>query len=297
MQESIESYLNARRVLVDEALHRVIGDTVEWPSHLHKALGYSLFGPGKRLRPILAIAGYEALASVPDLSTVMPAAMALELIHTYTLIHDDLPQMDDDDLRRGRPTNHRVYGEALAILAGDALQGMAFQVVTRRSLYPAGVDPAVILDVAQDIAEASGEEGVIGGQSMDLGYEQEVRTVDQLAFLFAKKTGGLIRASVVCGARLGGAAPWQLRALATFGDRLGLAFQLTDDLLDDVEVKTPDPNRAHRAVPSVIELIGERETREWLDRVIAEALQTIEAFDDRADPLRALARWLPSRKS
>lgn len=295
MRESIDAYLSQRRNQVDAALHRLVGDTIEWPSHLHKSIGYSLFSPGKRLRPILAIAGYEAIATVPDLSAVMPAAVAYELIHTYTLIHDDLPQMDDDDMRRGRPTNHRVYGEALAILAGDALQAMAFQILCNRSLYPRGVDPAAILDVAHELAEASGEEGVVGGQSMDLGYEQEVRAVEHLAFLFSKKTGGLIRASIVSGARLGGATPAQIRGLSTFGDRLGLAFQITDDLLDEGEAKEPDPTRPHRPVPSVVELLGKRETKEWLDHVIQEALSAIESLDDRAEPLRALAKWITSR--
>lgn len=297
MKDTIEKYLAHRRGLVEEALHRFVGDSVEWPEHLHKAIGYSLFSQGKRLRPVLAIAGYEAVAEVPDLAAVMPAAVAFELMHTYTLVHDDLPQLDDDDLRRGRPTNHRVYGEALAILAGDGLQTMAFQLMARRSLYPAGVDAGVILDAIYDLAEASGEEGVVGGQSMDLGYEQEVRGVEHIAFLFAKKTGGLIRASITAGARLGGATPAQLKALATFGDRLGLAFQLTDDVLDEAEVKEVDPDKAARSVPSVVELLGVRETREWIDRVVAEALAAIEGFDHRADPLREVARWLPSRSA
>lgn len=295
MKESVEKYLAHRRTLVEEALHRFVGDSVEWPAHLHKAISYSLFSPGKRLRPVLAIAGYEAVAEVPDLSAVLPAAVAFEMIHCYTLIHDDLPQLDDDDLRRGRPTNHRVHGEAVAILAGDALQAMAFQLMSRRSFYPAGMDAGLILDALYDLAEASGEEGVVGGQSMDLGYEQEVRAVEHIAFMFAKKTGGLIRAAITAGARLGGATPWQLKALATFGDKLGLAFQLTDDLLDEGEVKDPDPAKGARAVPSVVELLGVRETREWIDRVIAEGLSAIEGFDHRADPLREVARWLPSR--
>jgi geranylgeranyl diphosphate synthase type II len=294
MNEPLDQYMTHRRALVEDFLHRLIGTTVEWPSHLRRAITYSLYPGGKRLRPVLAIAGYEALATVPDLGTVMPVAVALELIHTYTLIHDDLPAMDDDDTRRGKPTSHRVHGEALAILAGDALQTMTFQVLTDRSLYPVGIDPSLLLDIAHEVAVAAGEEGVVGGQSMDLGYEGEVKAVDQLAFLYAKKTGGLIRASVLGGARAAGAAPWQLKALSTYGDRLGLAFQITDDLIDESESPDKHPPKP-RSIPSIVELLGVRATRDWCDRAVAEALQAIEAFDERAEPLREIARWLPSR--
>lgn len=294
MNEPAEQYMAHRRALVEEFLHRLIGLTVEWPSHLHRAVCYSLFPGGKRFRPILAIAGYEALAPVPDLSAVMPIAAALEFIHTASLIHDDLPAMDDDDARRGKPTSHRVHGEALAILAGDALQATAFQVVTNRSLYPVGMDPALILDFAHELAVISGEDGMVGGQSMDLGYEGEVKAVDQLAFLYGKKSGGLIRASVLGGARAAGAAPWQLKALSTYGDRLGLAFQITDDLLDESESPDKKPVKP-RAIPSIVELLGVRATREWGERAVNEAIQAIEALDERADPLRELARWLPTR--
>jgi len=294
MNEPLESYMAHRTILVNDMLTRLVGESVEWPTHLHRALCYSLFPGGKRLRPILAIAGYEALATVPDLTTVLPVASAAELLHTYTLIHDDLPQMDDDDLRRGKPTSHRVHGEALAILAGDGLQAMAFQVLTNRSLYSSGVSPEVLLDIAHDFAKASGIEGVVGGQSMDLGYEGEVKASEQLAFLFGKKTGDLIRVSIVAGAKLGGGAPWQLKALSTFGDRIGLAFQIVDDLVDESDA---EPRRVTVSrVPSIVEIMGVRGSQEYCARMIEDALRSIEALDDRADNLRRIARWIPDRK-
>lgn len=297
MIESLDQYMRQRKALVDDLLHRLIGSTIEWPSHLHRAIGYSLFPGGKRFRPLLSIAGYEALAPVPDLAAVLPAAASLELIHTYALIHDDLPQMDDDDMRRERPTSHRVHGEALAILAGNALQAMAFQVLSNRSLHPVGIDATVLLDVVQDVASAVGEEGIVGGQSMDLGYEGEVKAMEHLAFLYAKKTGGLIRASILSGARIAGGSPWQIKALSTFGDRVGQAYQITDDLIDESEAEPPSPHGSRpRSIPSIVELLGVRGSQDWADRAIAEALQAIEAFDERAEPLRELARWIGTRK-
>ncbi len=293
MRETWEEYVTRRRRLVDEALRRIVGESVEWPKHLHRAMTYSLFPGGKRLRPILAIAAYEAVAEVPDLSDVLPAAAAIELLHTYSLIHDDLPQMDDSDTRRGRPTNHRVHGEALAVLAGDGLQAAAFRALTDRSLYPPAVDPAALLDAAHDVAVAAGEEGMVGGQSMDLGYEGDIRSVEPLSFLFAKKTGGIIRAAVRVGARLGGATPETLADLSIYGDRIGLAFQVTDDMIDEGEV---DSTASPSPVPSMVELIGIKGCREWVDRAVQDALKALENLDERAERLREIARWIPTRK-
>lgn len=288
MRDPVEAYIAQRRPLIEAALKRWIADRVEWPSHLHRALHYSLYPGGRRIRPLLAVAAYEAVAPVSDLAGVMPLAVALELIHSSVTVFDDLPALDDDDSRRGKPTNHRVHGEALAILAGGALQAMAFQVLTQRAHYPAGVDPALLLELAAQLAQVCGMDGIAGGQSMDLGYEQEIKAVEHLAFLYSKKTGGLIRESILCGARLGGASGSQLNGLATFGDRLGTALQLKDELVKEA---AQTPSHPPRAVRSVIELLGDRETRIWLQRVVAEGLQAIEGLNGRAEGLRALARY------
>ncbi len=294
MKEPLERYLASRRASVDDVLQRLISSSVEWPEHLHRAIRYSLFPGGRRLHAILAIGGYEAVAAVPDLSTVLPIAAAIEMITVSVQVHDDLPALHDRDSRDGLPTNHRVHGEALSILAGDALRALAFQVLTDRSHYPAGTDPVVLLDVARSLAAATGEEGVVGSQSASLGYEGEIKAAEHLAFLFAKRTGGLMRSAILAGARVAGVTEEGRRALATFGDRLGLAHSLVEDLVQNGD-SGDEPGRP-RTRPSIVELIGARATRDWIGRAVDEAMAAIHSFDTRCDGLRAIAREVSSRE-
>ncbi len=287
MDESLDQYLTMRRAAIDRMLGRLVLAGVDWPDHLHRAIRYSLFPGGTRRYALLAVGGYEAVASVPDLANVLPIAAALEMLNVSIQVHDDLPMLNDKDSRDDLPTNHRVHGEALAILAGDALRARAFQVLADRSLFPAGVDACVLLDVAQRIAVAVGEEGAVGGQSASLGYEAEVKAPEHLAYLYGKRTGELMKASLLAGAMLAGLTNGQHKALSTFGDRLGLALSLTEDLALDTDLSEGASQPRFR--PSITELIGERATREWISRAVDEALSAIRALDHRAEPLRAIA--------
>ncbi len=210
----------ARRV--DEALARLLPPANERPARLHKAMHYSLFAGGKRLRPILCIRACEACGGLAD--DAIEAACALEILHTSTLVHDDLPAMDDDTLRRGKPTCHIQFDEATAILAGDALLSMAFEVLARQ---PDGT--ALVLELAQTV----GSRGVIGGQAVDLAAENQSPDAETVAFIHTNKTAALLRASVIMGGICAGADSQTLEALATYGENIGLAFQITDDLLDE----------------------------------------------------------------
>jgi len=222
-------YLEETRVLVDAALHACLPAEDAPPARLHAAMAYSVRAGGKRLRPILVIAAAEACGA--PAARVMPTACALELIHTYSLIHDDLPCMDDDDLRRGKPTNHKVFGETIAVLAGDALQAHAFKLIGDNALV-AGVDPAAAAEAARIVGEAASSLGMAGGQAADWLAEGRRVSEEEVAFIHRLKTGALIRAAVAAGAALAGAPPAARAALARYGEALGLLFQITDDILN-----------------------------------------------------------------
>jgi len=241
-----EEYLDARRKDVESALEAFLSKSPAVPPVLVEAMRYSLLGGGKRLRPLLVVASAEAVAQAIGASeaaardAAMPAACALEMIHTYSLIHDDLPSMDDDDLRRGRPTSHVVHGEGMAILAGDGLQSEAFRLLARE---PQGSHPTLMmrkLKVLSLIAEAAGAPGMVGGQAIDLdaispGPNRSAAklTPETLKDMHARKTGALIRASVAAGAVMGGATEALFAALDQYGTEIGLAFQIVDDILDE----------------------------------------------------------------
>src|SRR5271165_4299180 len=224
----LDQYLAERSALVDKALGRFLPKATVKPATLHKAMRYSLFAGGKRLRPILALAAAEACGGALD--AALPHACAVECVHTYSLIHDDLPCMDDDDLRRGRPTNHKVFGEAIATLAGDALLTDAFKVLALSA--DRSVSPALVLETVAELAAAAGSSGMVAGQVIDLLGEGKSKTVEELEELHGKKTGALFLASVRGGARLGGASKSQIESLDAYARALGLAFQVVDDLLD-----------------------------------------------------------------
>src|SRR5438093_2588231 len=221
MSFDLKAYLEAHRVIVDAALDRVLPSEEIVPVNLHQAMRYSVLAPGKRLRPILVVAGAEAVGGRAD--AVLDTACALELIHAYSLIHDDLPAMDDDDYRRGRLTSHKVFGEAMAILAGDALLTLAFRLVATNA---ARVVPAALVgSVVAEIADAAGTAGMVGGQVVDIESEGKSISSDVLDYIHLHKTAALIRAALRVGALLAGAHAEHLEAISRAGLALGLAFQ------------------------------------------------------------------------
>jgi len=225
----LAKYFSENRDLVDQALDQLVPDARMEPNILHEAMRYSLFAGGKRIRPILAIAAAEIVGA--DRSSIMPLAVALECIHTYSLIHDDLPAMDNDDLRRGKPTSHKVFGEAMAILAGDALVTLAFELLS--SVELSRIFPCRrVLSVIRDVAAACGSGGLIAGQVLDMCFEGKGVDSAMVEKIMLNKTAALIRTSMTSGARLAGATDTQLNIFYRFGEKLGIIFQVRDDLLD-----------------------------------------------------------------
>ncbi len=294
----LKGYLAERKQKVDAFLEA--GFPV--PSGLEKsvieAARYSLFAGGKRLRPILCMAANEVVGG--NLDPIMPVACALEMIHTYSLIHDDLPAMDNDDYRRGLLTNHKVFGEAIAILAGDALLTEAFEFVA--GVHQDGQFPAErVLRVIRIIVKASGYRGMIGGQVIDLESENREVDIATVEYMHIRKTGAIISASLEVGAILGGGTEPEVAALKRYGHHLGLAFQITDDLLDlegDAEVmgKTPGSDLAKnkKTYPA---LLGIARSRESAREHVGEALKALSLFGTVAEPLRAIAQYLLVRKA
>ena len=296
----IRQYLKARREQIDAALERFLPGTGGTLSGHFKAIRYSLFAGGKRVRPILCLAAAEAVQdygnSFPE--PLLRTACALECIHTYSLIHDDLPAMDDDDLRRGKPTNHIVFGEAAAILAGDSLLSYAFELLSRDDFET--VPPADQLRVISLISKAVGPEGMVGGQFLDLTHAAKKVTYEQLREIHSRKTGALITASVQAGAVLARSTPEQFHALTLYGNRIGLAFQIIDDLLN-VESTTEQLGKTagsdaamHKATYPA--LFGADKTREKAREAVAHAVDALESFEQRADKLKELAKYIVTRK-
>lgn len=307
----LTKYLSERKEWVETALEQHFPPSSRLEKRVVEAARYSLFAGGKRLRPILCLAAAEAVSGSRRCPTpaelldgafqaVMPVACALEMIHTYSLIHDDLPAMDNDDFRRGRPTNHKVFGEAMAILAGDALLTEAFVVMAglrKKGLFPSDK----ILEVMGIIAEAAGAGGMIGGQTIDLESESREVDIETVEYMHRCKTGALITASLEAGAVLMGGAEESVAALTRYGHHLGLAFQITDDLLDvegeaRLMGKTPgsDVTKNKKTYPA---LMGVKASHESAKRHVAEALESLSCFDGSAEPLRAIAKHLLVRKT
>lgn len=294
-QMTLSNYLAAQQWRVDAALEQLVpAETIE-PATIHRAMRYSLFAGGKRIRPILALAAAEAVADDPG--NVEPVACSLELIHTYSLIHDDLPALDNDDLRRGRPTCHKVFGEAMAILAGDSLLTLAFEVLAKVDL-PAAQRIALV----EELATASGTVGgMIGGQVHDIEGEGQPPTAELLEAIHRAKTGALLRASVRMGAIAAGATGEQLTALSAFGEHVGLAFQIVDDILD-VEQSSEqlgktagkDAAQAKITFPAVY---GLEKSRAMAAEQQAGAQAALAGFGDRAQRLRELADLIVQRTS
>jgi geranylgeranyl diphosphate synthase type II len=293
---NVEQYLAERRGMVEAALERALVPTEGVPPRLHEAMRYAVFSGGKRVRPVLSLMACEAAGGAPE--RALPFACALELIHTYSLVHDDLPAMDDDDLRRGRPTVHIAFDEALAILAGDALLTEAFRLAADGALA-VGLEPARALRVVGAIAVAAGAAGMVGGQVADLEAEGVVADEALVASIHRRKTAALIAAAIEAGAIAGGAADDDLRALNVYGQALGLAFQVADDLLDatastSVTGKREGGDAAHgkATYPAVLGLDGARRVARDL---LARCLDAVAPLGARAEPLRALATFIVER--
>lgn len=294
----LPQYLKRRQRWVNDGLKRWVPAINEFPPQIHEAVHYSLFAGGKRLRPILALAGAEAVGG--RARDALPLACALELIHTYSLIHDDLPAMDNDDLRRGKPTSHRVFGEALAILAGDALLTEAFRLMARTDLMTR-VPLQRILRAMGQVAQAAGPQGMVGGQALDILTQGEKIDAPLLEYIHSHKTGALITAAVCGGAIIGGGSEREIKALRGYGEKLGLAFQVIDDLLDVQGKKGrmgkgvgKDQSQGKATYPA---LYGATGSRRMAEEFIAEALAWIASFSRRANPLREMAHFVLSRKS
>jgi geranylgeranyl diphosphate synthase type II len=294
----LPQYLKRRQRWVDDGLQRWLPAANEFPPQIHEAEHYSLFAGGKRLRPILALAGAEAVGG--RARDALPLACALELIHTYSLIHDDLPAMDNDDLRRGKPTSHKVFGEALAILAGDALLTEAFRLMTRLDLMTRVPRQRRLQAICQ-VAWAVGSQGMIGGQALDILTQGKKVDAHMLEYIHSHKTGALIAAAVCGGAMIGGASEREIQALRGYGEKLGLAFQVTDDLLDVQGKKGrmgkavgKDQSRGKATYPA---LYGTTSSHRIAEELIADGLACIASFSRRANPLREIASFVISRKS
>jgi len=288
--------LEAWRQRMESALAARLPAATAIPARLHEAMRYSVLGGGKRIRPALLFATAKTLGLTE--SEVEAAACAIELIHVYSLVHDDLPAMDDDDLRRGRPTCHKAFDEATAVLVGDALQPLAFQLLARDPALPAS--PAVRLRMVDVLCEASGTFGMVGGQAIDLAQEGQHPSIEQVEDMHARKTGALIRASVLLAAECVPSLDRSLyAALNDFATAIGLAFQIQDDLLDvlgDVSTlgKATGADR-ERDKPTHPTIIGIEASQERVNLLHDQAMLALESFGERAAPLRSLANWLLSR--
>ncbi|MEW6714934.1 MAG: polyprenyl synthetase family protein [Nitrospirota bacterium] len=293
----ITRYIKNKKRLTDSFL-KAYTDSIkkqkECPARLHEAMTYSLMAGGKRIRPIFCIAAYEAVGGRSD--EIVPVAGSLELIHTYSLIHDDLPAMDDDDLRRNKPTNHKVFGEATAILAGDALLTDAFSII-------AGVNapPEMLISVIKELTHACGPEGMVGGQLVDIMLEGKRAGKRNLSYIHKHKTGTFIRGAMRIGAIMANASSGRLNALTKYGEKAGLAFQVIDDILDitgtpEETGKTTgsDIAKSKNTYPS---LYGLKKSKEIAKELIKESLLAIKNFDEKAEPLREIAKYMLERRN
>jgi len=294
----LPGYLETRRRAVDDALERLLPPATAYPPVIHEAMRYSVFAGGKRLRPILVIAAAEVVGGQMD--DVMPTACCFELIHTYSLIHDDLPAMDDDDYRRGRLTSHKVFGEAMAILAGDALLTHALGLIAVNvglGKAPAEVFPRVLAE----ITAAAGPDGMVGGQVVDVQSEGKRVPPETLDYIHTRKTAALIRGALRAGALLAGASEAQLAALTTYGDRMGLAFQVVDDILDvEGSLATlgktagSDERKGKITYPALHGLAASKARATALTR---EAHEALGGLGPAAVPLHALADFVLDRRA
>lgn len=296
----LNKYLQEKQTIVNKALDSFLPGEDEYPQTLHKAMRYSVFAGGKRIRPILVIAAAEIFGKTAE--DVIDIACAVEFIHTYSLIHDDLPCIDNDELRRGLPTCHKVFGEAIALLAGDALLTKAFHVMS----HPSKAEEAwsqkldLKLKAIHEIAKAAGSTGMVGGQVVDIESEGKEVAFPVLEYIHIHKTGELMLASVKAGAIMGGAENKELEAITKYGEAIGLAFQIADDILDvegnkeDVGKNVGgDMKKGKVTYPSILSI---DESRKRAKELVDIAITSLKDFDEKAEPLRAVARYIVERR-
>jgi geranylgeranyl diphosphate synthase type II len=295
----LRKYLQDKKKIVESALDRYFLSRIEYPPSLHEAIRYSLSAGGKRIRPILSISACEAAGGRCE--AVLPFACAVEMIHTYSLIHDDLPAIDNDDFRRGRPSCHKMFGEAMAVLAGDALLTEAFHLMTNRSFREGSAEnPELVLDLVHEVAQAAGISGMVGGQVLDVESTGKEIDLPTLQYIHTHKTGAMILVSIRIGARLGGSTGDSLKAFTRYGERIGFAFQVVDDILDvegkaEVLGKTPgsDLSKGKITYPS---FVGLDESKKRASEMVSSAIQALDVFGAEADPLREIAHFIISRE-
>ena len=294
----IRVYLKEKREMVDSFLQSYFESCLS-PALLNDAMAYSVFAGGKRVRPILALASYEACGGIAE--DIVPFASALEFIHTYSLIHDDLPAMDNDDLRRGKPTNHKVFGEGMAILAGDALLTEAFYLISRSHLNGTHIKPRSLLKLIREVAMAAGAHGMVGGQAGDILSEDAAMESDNLSFIHTHKTGALITASVRMGGILANAGRRELSALTRYGENIGHAFQIIDDILDvsgeSAELGKSTGSDERKKKMTYPGLYGIDLSMKKAETLVESALHALRSFSETSDPLREIALYILKRRN
>jgi geranylgeranyl diphosphate synthase type II len=295
-QETIRQYLDARRLRVDQELEKLLPGPEEYPPSIHQAMRHSVFAGGKRLRPILCWESGQLFGG--EEKSLLEVGCALELIHTYSLIHDDLPALDNDDLRRGKPTCHRAYGEATAILAGDALLTLAFEVLSRPGLLPEERSLRIIHEISHAIGTRG---GMVGGQVVDVETTGSKTDASTLEYIHRAKTGAFICAAVRSGALCANAPEADLARITAYGEKVGLAFQIADDLLDITGSKEQlgksagkDDQQQKATYPAIH---GVEESRRIASRLVREACDVLEPYGSRAQRLREIARFLIERNN
>ena len=296
MSFNTKDYLKRRRDVVDRALREYLPPD-DAKAKLHQSILYSIHPGGKRLRPILCLAASELICG--SYENVLPAACAIEMIHTYSIIHDDLPSMDDDDIRRGKPANHKVFGEAVATLAGDALLTDAFNLVTEK-LIEEGVSSELILRVISVISEAAGSKGMVLGQAFDIEMEGiEDPSVNEISNTYLMKTAKIITASVLSGAMLSGAGERELLKLKSYSEKIGIAFQIKDDILDVVGshgTKQESRDKAGVKKHTYVSVMGVKKSKAKVSELTNQAMAELESFQKTPNPLREIAIWLRERE-
>ncbi|OWZ84015.1 polyprenyl synthetase family protein [Natranaerobius trueperi] len=293
-----DNYLEDKRILIEQSLDEYLPNAETIPNHIHKSMRHSVFAGGKRLRPVLTLITGEFFGTKED--ELLPFACAIEMIHTYSLIHDDLPALDNDDKRRGKPTNHVIYGEDIAILAGDALLNYSFELMLESSLnykYP-----YIGLKAAREISKASGTSGMIGGQVVDLEMEKNRNAnIENVSFIHENKTGALFNASVRAGAIIGEASSNDLNNITNYAQKLGLAFQVVDDILDikgDEQKLGKSLGKDEESDKATYpKLIGLKESEQYAQKLYNEAINSISTYGEKAEPLRKIANKLVNRES
>ena len=290
----LNAYLKERKLLIDRALERYLKQCKQHPKTLHKAMHYGLFSGGKRIRPILTLASGELFGTSHRL--LLPFACALELIHTYSIIHDDLPALDNDDLRRGEPTNHKVFGEGVALLAGDALLTEAFRLMSAPQVARA-LEPKLVLELIHEIARAAGVSGMVGGQVFDLEAEGRRADIATVEYIHVRKTGALIVTAARAGAKLGGATPKEMRSITRYAEFLGLAFQIADDILDVAGHVLGEGGNGdrERKKATYLSIVGMAVAKARVRELLQHSLKEIEPFGQDAEPLRAIAHYVTQR--